>query len=93
VPSGEDGNIAKLIFLKLLQNNETEGKFFNSKCKEFHASGAVVRGNLRRWSVPPKGITLAIYGFFSTQKLYTSSILCYIYAILFCGLLITPVGI
>jgi hypothetical protein len=30
-------------------------------------------------------IKLSRYGFFSTQKLYTSSILCYIYAILFLG--------
>jgi hypothetical protein len=57
VQTGEYGSIDKLTFLKLLQNTDTVGKFFNSRGREFHASGAVVRGNLRRWSVLAKGIT------------------------------------
>jgi hypothetical protein len=48
VHSGVDGNISKLIFLKLLQNNETEGEYFKAKGREFHTSGAAVRGNLLR---------------------------------------------
>jgi hypothetical protein len=38
----------KLIILKLLQNDETEGRFFNSGGRAFHASGIVVNGNLHR---------------------------------------------
>jgi hypothetical protein len=57
VQTGTAGNIVKMAFLKLLQNTDTVGKFFNSRGREFHASGAVTRGNLRSWSVLAKGIT------------------------------------
>jgi hypothetical protein len=43
-----DGNMDRLILLKLLQNDETEGRFFNSGGRAFHASGIVESGNLRR---------------------------------------------
>jgi hypothetical protein len=44
VQTGTAGNIVKMAFLKLLQNTDTVGKFFNSRGREFHASGAVTQG-------------------------------------------------
>jgi hypothetical protein len=51
VHTGIEGRVRILIFLKLEQNEYTDGEFWSSGDRAFQASGILCRGNLLRWSV------------------------------------------